>query len=44
MEVGRVVKGCLWGSGSHANTVVALLHWKGGVWGSSLKSWEKWST
>jgi len=23
-----VAKGWLWGSGSHINTVVALLHWK----------------
>ena len=27
---GRVVKGWPWDSGSHTNTVVALLHWKGG--------------
>jgi len=27
MDMG--VKGRLWGSGSHTNTVVALLHWKG---------------
>jgi len=36
MGAGGVVNGWPWGSVSHTNTVVALLHWKG-VWGSPLK-------
>ena len=26
-----LMKGWPWGSGSHTNTVVAILHWKGGM-------------
>jgi len=37
----RLVKGWLSGSGSHANTVVALFHWKVGVRGSPLKKLGK---
>ena len=34
---GGGVKGWLWGNGSRTNTVMTLLHWRGG---SPLKSWE----